>query len=223
MGIITNIFNRKERKLEQERKLNIYTPIDLGLSVDWCSVNIGAEQYFQRGWEFRWGMIEKRRDEEREYYGENSYKWFNKDGEHFTKYTFEEDYQGLVSKLDYLTSLLPEDDPAVHHLGNGWRVPTTNEYRELKNKCTWTKVKKDGVIPLLKITGSNGNVMYLPNVGRYMLANIGSHNIFFNGFEMPEFRLEDLYRRKSWVFVRAVRDKILPNMNYDLTDDTIIL
>ena len=38
------------------------------------------------------------------------------------------------------TILDPEDDAAIVHWGSDWRMPTIDEWLELKQKCSWKKI-----------------------------------------------------------------------------------
>lgn len=55
-------------------------------------------------------------------------------------------------------------DAARTVLGNGWRVPTEKEMQELIDKCTWTWMTVDGKQGY-KVTGRNGNSIFLPAEG----------------------------------------------------------
>ena len=62
--------------------------------------------------------------------------------------------------------LLPEYDAARQTRGGGWRIPTCEEFEELKKEChmSWCKTqdeKKEGVL----VTGRNGNRIFLPANG----------------------------------------------------------
>ena len=58
-------------------------------------------------------------------------------------------------------------DIAVVKLGDGWRMPTGLEMKELKEKCSWTVE-----------TGPNGNSIFLPNSGsNYSNESIAKMNI----------------------------------------------
>ena len=46
-------------------------------------------------------------------------------------------------KFDYYRTLSLDDDAAYQTLGGNWRVPTTLEWRELYNNCTWYWVTTD--------------------------------------------------------------------------------
>ena len=62
--------------------------------------------------------------------------------------------------------LEPEDDAASVNLGNGWRTPTFNEFKELRENCTWAWTTRNGVNGML-VTGPNGKSIFLPGGGWY--------------------------------------------------------
>ncbi len=49
---------------------------------------------------------------------------------------------GCIMENNVLT---PEHDAAHVQWGDGWRMPTDEEIRELNNKCTWTWTTMNGV------------------------------------------------------------------------------
>gem|GEM_PF-3734712 len=53
---------------------------------------------------------------------------------------------------DGKTVLESEDDAASVNLGNGWRTPTFNEFKELRENCTWAWTTRNGVNGML-VTG----------------------------------------------------------------------
>ena len=77
-----------------------------------------------------------------------------------TKYCISSDF-GIV---DNKTKLEPEDDAATVNWGGAWRMPTKDEYGELRNNCTWTWAIQNGVYGR-KVTGPNGNSIFLPAAG----------------------------------------------------------
>ena len=62
--------------------------------------------------------------------------------------------------------LLPEYDAARQTRGGGWRIPTSEEFEELKKEChmSWCKTK-DGKKEGTLVTGPNGNRIFLPAYG----------------------------------------------------------
>lgn len=144
--------------------------VNLGLSVNWAKYNLGAVRPDMYGDYFAWGAIEPYYEE-----GEgqslnptwkdgysDGYVWsdyFDTDdeGESFNKY-----YQGA------LTTLEAEDDAAFNLWGDGWRLPTSTEFDELLNKCSWefyTMNGVDGYLVTSMVKGYENNSIFLPLTG----------------------------------------------------------
>ena len=127
--------------------------VDLGLSVKWATMNIGANAPEEYGDYFAWGETEPRLD-----VYPYRYKWM----ENFslTKYcTISND--GIV---DNKTILELSDDAAHANWGGTWRMPTLDECMELKNNCTFEWTTQNGVKGR-RVTGPNGNSIFLPAAG----------------------------------------------------------
>jgi hypothetical protein len=124
--------------------------VDLGLSVKWATFNVGATSPEDYGDYFAWGET-KPKDE----YTWATYKWGNgTSAAVLTKYNTQ----------DGKTILEPEDDAAHVHWGNNWRVPTDEEYAELRDLCTWTWTTINNVKGY-EVKGPNGNSIFLPTTG----------------------------------------------------------
>ncbi len=115
-------------------------PIDLGLSVLWADKNVGATTDSDYGILFGYGDISGEITAE----DESAYPAFD-----------------LVNT---------ENDIAKSVWGNGWRMPTTEEIKELCDQCKWKKTIKNGVAGSL-ITGPNGNSVFFPFAGCRMGIN----------------------------------------------------
>ena len=143
------------------RQESFLVAVDLGLSVKWANVNIGAFSPEEYGNYYAYGEIEVKD----EYTWEN-YKWCNGSNTSITKYN-DDPYYGVVDNKNVLDL---EDDVAHVVLGKGWRIPTKEQIEELIDNCTWTSVRHyhfdifDGIgyIAQSKI---NGNSIYLPMGG----------------------------------------------------------
>ena len=122
--------------------------VDLGLSVKWASWNVGADKPEGLGNLYAWGELEPKTD-----YSTSTYKFYSNG---YTKY-------GSVDNKYQLDS---EDDVAKQKWGDKWRIPTIEEQKELKEKCTFTKTELNGV-PVTKVTGPNGNFIYFPYPGNF--------------------------------------------------------
>lgn len=131
--------------------------IDLGLSVKWAGWNIGSSAVEEVGDYYAWGELDAKSNYDRG----DAYKMV-----------------GLNTDI-YAT----EHDVARVKWGNDWRMPTYKEMLELFQKCKyqWTTYKgMNG----LKLTGPNGNTIFLPAAGVYQktkLVNYGTCGFYFSG------------------------------------------
>ena len=76
----------------------------------------------------------------------------------------------------------PGDDAAHINLGEGWRVPTKEEWDELINNCNLEWTTMNGVKGQ-KATGPNGNSIFLPAAGgRYYtyLRSAGQSGVYWS-------------------------------------------
>ena len=155
----------KEEEEEGNPNGGSRTAVDLGLSVKWASCNVGASSPEEYGDYFAWGEIK-----EKKVYGWDNYKWFDQssynggfDGPRntLTKYCTNSDY----GTVDNKTMLDPEDDVAHVGWGDGWRMPTSDEINELLENCSWKWTTVNGVNGC-RVTGPNGNSIFLPAAGR---------------------------------------------------------
>ena len=126
--------------------------VDLGLSVKWANMNVGATKDSGFGSYFAWGEVKPKK-----YYSWGTYIWSQGDSKFLLKY----------STSDRKIQLTPSDDAARANWGGEWRMPTIEEYEELIDpaKCTWEWITKDGVNGY-KVTGKKtGNSIFLPITG----------------------------------------------------------
>ena len=130
-------------------------PVDLGLSVKWGSVNLGALRATDSGHYYAWGETAPKAT-----YTWATYKWCEDgDKNKLTKYNNDKSY-GTVDKKYVLD---PEDDAARATLGQGWRIPSKEEIAELVDNCSWEEITVDGVGGYR--VSRNGNSIFLPFTG----------------------------------------------------------
>lgn len=131
--------------------------VDLGLSVMWADMNVGAKTSSEAGQAYNWGDVEVPpfRNQSWLYY-----KWCKGSNKDLTKYCTLSEY----GQTDNLSTLLPEDDAAAALWQGEWRIPTKEEWDELVTKCTWTETIESGVKGY-KVTGPNGHSIFLPYTG----------------------------------------------------------
>lgn len=116
--------------------------VDLGLSVKWASCNVGASKPGEAGDYLRWAETEV---PESYYFALKN--WVNMDSVPI-----------CISGTKY--------DVAHVKWGGKWRIPTIEEMEELKRECTFKWSYADGHFGV-KVTGPNGNSIFLPAAGYY--------------------------------------------------------
>ena len=130
--------------------------VDLGLpsGLKWATCNGGASSPEDYGVYYAWGETEGKRR-----YDWSTYTWCS-GSETMTKYCTNSSF----GKIDNNKVLLPKDDVAHVKWGGNWRMPTYDEQRELLDNCTWTWTTLNGIAGC-RITGPNGNSIFLPAAG----------------------------------------------------------
>ena len=141
--------------------------VDLGLpsGLLWATCNVGASMAEDYGDYFAWGETQPK-----DYYDWSTYQYCNGSNNTLTKYCTNANF-GYNGYVDNLTTLLPEDDAATTNWGDGWRMPTEEEWEELLNNTTVTWTTQNGVSGRL-FTASNGNSLFLPAAGYRNYGNL---------------------------------------------------
>ena len=146
--------------------------VDLGLSVKWATVNIGANDPYDSGDYYAWGELESK----------NSYSWGTYKYCAGTSYTLKkyclDSSIGSRGYSDVKIVLDPEDDISSVSWGEKWRIPTADEFRELMDNSTWTWGKLNGVYGHKLTSKKNGKSIFLPAAGSYMESVIFNKVLF---------------------------------------------
>ncbi len=155
--------------------------VDMGLSVKWSSVNIGASSPEQSGNFYAWGEIETK-----ENYSWDTYKYCG-------------EFIG-----DNKTTLEKADDAAAANWGGDWAMPSPDDFSELQQYCTCTWTTQNGVNGYL-IKGTNGNSIFLPAAGyRYHgdLNDEGSYGYYWSSslYELHSGYGCDLYFYEGYFY-----------------------
>ena len=136
--------------------------VDLGLpsGLLWAKCNLGASSPEGYGDYYAWGETSTK-----EVYTWETYKYCTAVDEEgwvktLSKYNTDSEY----GTPDNLTTLQPSDDVATQKLGNGARMPTETEWRELIANTTSEWTTENGVYGR-KLTASNGKSLFFPAAG----------------------------------------------------------
>ena len=117
--------------------------VDLGLpsGLKWATCNVGASSPEKSGNYYAWGETK-----------------LKKICDQSNSVTYGKQMNNISGNAQY--------DAATANWGGDWRMPKRAEMEELKNKCTWEWTKQNGVKGY-KVTGPNGNSIFLPAVGYF--------------------------------------------------------
>ena len=120
--------------------------IDMGVSVKWASCNLGANKPEGSGNLYAWGEIQPKSS-----YTLDNYKYYV-NGK-YSKYNSSDGK--IVLDLD--------DDAANNLLKGDWRMPTKEEYEDLKDNCTLYKdVEYNGVSGIVFASNKTENILFVP-------------------------------------------------------------
>lgn len=157
--------------------------VDLGLSVKWAKYNIGATSPEEYGDFYAWGEIEPYykagyarenpqahwKDGKTSGYAWPSYKWCNGQAGSLTKYCSPGGNYGYNGFYDYLFTLEMSDDVARQKWGGSWRLPSSSEFKDLIDNCTWTWTTLNGINGYRvtsNISGYTDRSIFLPAAGK---------------------------------------------------------
>ena len=121
--------------------------VDLGLSVKWANMNVGAKSPESTGGRYAWGEVS-----EKETYTMNNYQ------------------SPGISSIGG-----SQYDVATKVMGGSWRMPTEQEMKELITNCTLEIIAINGT-KCGKFTASNGKSILLPIAGWKGLTISGEDN-----------------------------------------------
>lgn len=125
------------------------TAIDLALPSGtlWANMNVGANSETDFGNLYAWGETNVKTN-----------------------------YDQIMYKQIHLTNIAgTENDVATQTLGAGWQMPSTDDFNELLQYCTWKWSKKSGTYGYV-FTGRNGKSIFLPASGCIYSKTVENRN-----------------------------------------------
>ena len=171
--------------------------VDLGLPSGtlWATCNVGAENPEESGDYFAWGETETKAS----YYWD-TYTWMNEGYDSWSqinKYTFEDGqtsacwYSGGAFVGDGKKNLSMADDAAAKNWGSQWQMPTRAQFEELINTAyTTSEFTTQNGVNGLKVTGKNGNSIFLPAAGNRLITDsyyVGNEGRYWSRSLSPSY------------------------------------
>ena len=141
-------------------------PVDLGLSVQWADMNVGASSCYEYGEYVSWGETSRKH-----YYG-YKYPYAHYKYDATRGFFIIHKYNSLPVKewnIDNKEILDSSDDIAYVKNGHHWRIPSQAQVEELRDSCTWRYVVEEKCHGY-RVTGPSGNSIFLP-LGGFMMEN----------------------------------------------------
>ncbi len=162
--------------------------VDLGLSVYWASMNVGASSATGYGGYYCWGgttdVTSKSINLD---WNSNCPYWSSGEdfSAKFTKYvpTEQTSYWAGSGSPDNKLTLDLSDDAARQVMGGSWRMPTKDEWKELRDNSTWTwqsNYNSSGVAGYLvtsKKAGYTDKSIFLPAAGSRYGTSIDNRGV----------------------------------------------
>ena len=178
---------QEENQVASSREMDVASPsnmmnghefVDLGLSVKWATMNVGASSPEEFGDYFAWGETKPK----------SAYSWenykFYVSGDYMTNVVFSKyNTESGRGKVDNKIILELSDDAANVNWGGTWRMPTQEELKELKEKCSWTWTTLNGKKGYKVTSKSNANSIFLPAAGARLYDSVsmeGSEGFYFS-------------------------------------------
>lgn len=175
--------------------------VDLGLPSGtlWSTCDIGSDSPCRLGDYFAWGETKGLQS------GKGNFTFSNYEWGHTSKEIQKYNTQEKNGQVDGLTELEPCDDAATVLWGEGWRIPSEEQVRELLACCTWSWVidEETGVRVCRFVSKSNGHTLSFTTSGAYFGTDCQCSG-FFASFWLRNLR-EDNPRYAKTLYMEVTR------------------
>lgn len=191
-----------------------YVDLGLPSGTLWATCNLGAEKTTDFGKYYAWGETKAYGEEDitnlhnyqtkgtyvKTSYVYSTYKYSSASHSYgWTKYTIDdEEYKWEDDEIkcpwydsehnfigDGLGQLTDEDDAALSNWGEGWTIPTNDQFQELVKNCTFVRYEVgndsyNGVAGFKVKSILNGKSIFLPDAGYYTSSFNSSHSYYLS-------------------------------------------
>lgn len=195
---VQDVSNVKNETTSMSNVSKVKAPklVDMGVSVLWADRNVGATKIYDYGLNYNWGVTDITGSEK------------------------------APKQLDQFPSNISgtNHDIASVNYGEGWRMPTLDDFKELANNSEIYTYSEAGVSGYLLVSKTNGNKLFIPNYRRYEIQGDSTSDVFtsdsypiywtsnciksYNGGFVYCFNdRKDAYRPSFYLPIRAVKQK----------------
>ena len=159
---------------QPDGELNGHKFVDLGLSVKWADRNLFAEDPMDWGEYFNWARIEPK-------------------GKETSTNVYTRSMGSIGGR--------PEFDAARAQWGDGWSIPTPEQWQELVDNCDWEWIGENATIyqghrGYKVISKINGKHIFIPNAGKKSgdnLFDLGSMGYYWTDRPYPDNSYEYIF------------------------------
>lgn len=144
-----------EERLSPDGQIDGHYYVDLGLSVMWATMNVGANSPEEYGNYYAWGETTPKKE-----YSMFNSATYRKDIEEITGITNISD----MPQYDFISGD-PALDVARLDWGGNWEMPTKQWVDELVENCTCEFITYNKVNGWLLVSKENGKAIFLPAAG----------------------------------------------------------
>ncbi len=154
---------------------NDHEYVDLGLSVMWATCNVGATNPEEFGDYYAWGETNTKQR-----FSWNNYRYCSNGESVYDVIYYKYNANSRKGSIDNKSILDPDDDVAHIKWGGNWRMPTTDELKELLDNCVWKRTTLNnvkGFRVFSKVKGYTDRSIFLPLAGWFYGPNLRSVGI----------------------------------------------
>ena len=174
--------------------------VDLGLPSGnlWAAYNVGGSRPEDYGDYFAWGETATKEAFTWSTYGHAAWgvDIYGREGYYLIKYCSRQ-MDGLEGFTDNLTELQLQDDAAKANMESGARIPSKEEWQELKDHTTHDYAEINGISGR-RYTGSNGKSIFIPFAGYINNESMNDDNFYGYYWSNALYTNVPNY---AWVFV----------------------
>ena len=146
-----------------------FVDLELPSGALWATCNLGADNPEEYGKYYQWGDTQGYTSDVSDGHSFNwaAYKYCTSSATTLTKYCTQESSWAGEGEMDNKSELDLEDDAVYQEMGEGWRIPSLEQWNELNSSenCSKSWTTLNNVNGWLFTSKKNGKTLFLPAAG----------------------------------------------------------